>query len=92
VDEGAVAAVHQRAVIVSMLVPSSSNRHVLLLDRGIIVHHNTSVYNNRNQVELRLGTIIEVHEPVILLTISQTTLNYIIRHSHTLRSKEPRSQ
>jgi hypothetical protein len=58
-----VAAVHQRAVIVSMLVPSSSNRHVSLLGRGIIVHHNTPVYNNRNQVELRLGMNIAVHKP-----------------------------
>jgi hypothetical protein len=32
-----------------------------------------------------------VQEAVILLTISQITLEYIIWHSPTLRSKEPRS-
>jgi hypothetical protein len=70
VDKGAVAAVHQRAVIVSMLVPSSSNRHVLLRGRGIIVHHNASIYINENKLEPSLGTTIEVYSRSITLTYS----------------------
>jgi hypothetical protein len=55
---------------------------------GIKIHHNTSVYINRNEVELRLGMNMEVHEAVILLTISQTTLENITRHPHPRPSNE----
>jgi hypothetical protein len=55
---------------------------------GIIVHLYTSVYINENEVNPRLGLIIEVHKPVILLTISQTTLDYMRRHPHLPSSQE----
>ena len=39
-------------------------------EAGIIVYLNTSVYINRNEVERRLGTYIEVYPRYILLTYS----------------------
>ena len=54
----------------------------------ISVHRNTSVYIRGNEVEPRLGRNIAVYKAVILLTISQTTLEYITRHPHPPPSNE----
>ena len=37
---------------------------------GMIIHRCTSVYIELNEVELRLGTNVQVHEANILLTTS----------------------
>jgi hypothetical protein len=55
---------------------------------GIVVHLYTSIYINENEVDPRLGMNTEVHEPVTLLTISQTTLDYISRCPHPSSSHE----
>jgi hypothetical protein len=79
-DEVAAAPVDERAVG----MPSSTQRKMYLeagsdspdlrLEAGIVVHRNTSVYININQVELRLGMNIEVYSGYMLLTYSQNTL------------------
>jgi hypothetical protein len=53
---------------------------VFALRRGMIVYRNKSVYISRKEVELRLGTNIEVHAGYILLTYSQITLASTCRH------------
>jgi hypothetical protein len=62
--------------------------NVFAVMAGIMVHHYTSVYITVTEEELRLGTIVAVHESVILLTITQTTLEYITRHPHPPPSNE----
>ena len=71
-----------RAVVVTRSaeredVPEATNRLAEVIDReaGIIVHLYTSVYINRNEVELRLGT--EYRSICGLYTID-VFLNYII--------------
>ena len=93
-DEVAAASVDERAVGMlsstqrKMYLEAGSDSPDLRLEAGIVIHRNTSVYININQVVLRLGMNIEVHKSVILLTISQITLDYISRHPHPLSSHE----
>jgi hypothetical protein len=97
-DEVAAAPVDERAVG----MPSSTQRKMYLeagsdspdlrLEAGIVVHRNTSVYININQVELRLGTNIEVHSRGITLTLSQIELDYTLSHPHPSRALGDTSQ
>jgi hypothetical protein len=65
-DEVAAAPVNERAVA----MPSSTQMYLeaglafldLRVEAGIVVHRNTSVYININQVIPRLGMNIEVYE------------------------------
>jgi hypothetical protein len=59
---------------------------------GINVHHCTSIYISRNEVERRLGTNAVVQIASILLTFSQFTLLYIVRHPHPSASSSQASQ
>jgi hypothetical protein len=76
-DEGTAADVDERAVIMRAL-PTRNNltrrrrqsSRVVGSAAGIIVHLDTSVYINRNEVEPRLGTNIEVYARSIALTYS----------------------
>jgi hypothetical protein len=53
---------------------------IFALKAGIMIHHYTSEYINISQVELRLGMNMEVQEPFILLTVSQSTPIYMMRN------------
>jgi hypothetical protein len=75
-DEVAAAPVDERAIGMSSQAHRKTNQEAglafpdLRLETGIVVHRNTSVYININQVELRLGTNVEVYSGNITLTYS----------------------
>ena len=58
------------AVARSKNYSNASEARFIARKAGITVHHNTSVYINRNEVELSLGTNIEVYPRSIRLTYS----------------------
>jgi hypothetical protein len=72
VDEGPAAHVDERAVVTCSRAPKMPGRatfsfaHVFVFNAGITVHVCTSVYITGNEVEPRLGTIIEVYSRVVL--------------------------
>jgi hypothetical protein len=98
-DEGPAAHVDERAVVGDLLDHAEmcwkgiiSFAQVLIVNAGIIVHRCTSVYINRNEVELRLGTNIEVHSSYILLTYSKNTLCSTCSHPDASCGRKEPSQ
>jgi hypothetical protein len=55
---------------------------VFVQSGGIIIHYNTLVYINRNEVELRLGTNTAIHPRSITLTVSQIDIKYTYGNPH----------
>jgi hypothetical protein len=86
VDEIPAAAVDERAIVMNCRDGRREDERKLC--RGvcsmaiIIVHRNTSLYINKNEVKLRLGTNMQVYSRNITLTYSQVTLSYTCSHPH----------
>jgi hypothetical protein len=85
-DEVVPAPVDERALV--EVYPSQSRcaaeaskvRSARRVEAGIMVHRNTSIYIIIHQVELVLGSYMDVQKPFILLTVSQSAPIYMVRN------------